>query len=78
MIRRYGTELRAAMMLADIAVTAVLAVSLSNAMLAELRTRLLGRGPARPDLRALAVRLRVGHDPVAPWRLSACGPAGRS
>ena len=33
MIRRYGTELRAAMMLADIAVTAFLAVALSAVML---------------------------------------------
>ena len=33
MIRRYGAELRAAMMLADIAVTALLAVILSDAML---------------------------------------------
>jgi exopolysaccharide biosynthesis polyprenyl glycosylphosphotransferase len=34
MIRRYGAELRAALMLADIAVTVVLAITLSNAMLA--------------------------------------------
>ena len=33
MIRRYGAELRAAMMLADIAVTALLAIVLSEAML---------------------------------------------
>jgi len=36
MIRRYGTELRAAMMLADIAVTVMLAVLLYNGMLTTL------------------------------------------
>jgi len=36
MIRRYGTELRAAMMLADIAVTVMLAVLLYNGMLSTL------------------------------------------
>jgi exopolysaccharide biosynthesis polyprenyl glycosylphosphotransferase len=42
MIRRYGAELRAAMMLADIVVTAVLAVALSNAMLAGVGTGFWG------------------------------------
>jgi len=46
MIRRHGTELRAALMLADIAVTAVLALTLYNTMIASI-----GRGfwPEAPE-----------------------------